>query len=715
MKIRVYIFFFILFFVNGLYAGGLDSTTKIVAQKGVLDLRYVNLDSFPPISLEGEWEFFWNKLLDPDDFHPQIYVADAYAVVPDYWSKIYINGKHIPDTGYATYRLIILTNKSSKTLRLYFFAVNSSMRIWWNGQLVGESGVPASKDRGYKPSIKPIVADVNVGYRNELIVQMANYSHREGGFFYSPRLGSRDNVYRFLNLALIISAILFGAALIMALYNFFIFFMHRRSYEVVAFLIFAILTGLRVFIVDNNFVYTIFPSISFAWKYRIEYFTFFFLLPSFMYFLYQVAQRDKIAKYATYIFLAIAIAFSLTLFFPPIVFTQTMPYYQPFYLIAMLVAIYLIYKHVRLGTSGMGIMGITFLLIFVLALNDILLYLRVIRSMSFMPFIVFVLLLGQSLALAKIFSDIFNQNLKLKQELEYQNIHLEDLVNQRTKELEVKNRKLERQNKQLEQQRQELEIKDYIITSSLKYASDIQSAIMPVFSRVGNYYEYFLLFMPRDIVSGDGFWFSDKHPDYLFVVLFDATGHGVPAAFITIIATYLLNTLIDDKHMVEPNKILAQLDADLKKFLEKQGTEGLDAIVIRIEKNKEEPEIKFSGAKIDLFYFNSRTKLVTRYRGIRRSLGYADLKHNKEVFTNTILTYHKHDVFYITTDGYMDQVNKDKQRLGSQRFMKLLQKIGPEPMDRQEKLLKEALIEYMGDEKQRDDISVIGIKNSRPQ
>ncbi len=711
MKVRVYIAFFLLFFSFGLYGQNADNQLH-VAQKGVLDLRFADLDTFPPISLDGEWEFYWNKLLSPEDFYPQIYVADAYAEVPNYWSKISINGKRVSDTGYATYRLIILTNSPGKVLRLYFPPVNCAMRVWWNGEMIGSSGNPEPKNLGYEPSIKTIVADVETRYRNELIVQVANYSHREGGFFYAPRLGSKNSLFRFLNLSLIINALLFGAALIMVLYNFFIFFMHNKNYAVLSFLIFAFLAGIRVMVVDSNFISAILPSISYTWKFRIEYFTFFFIPPSFMFYLYQVTKRDKVAKYATYFLLGVAIAFALSLFFPPTVFTQTMPYYQPVYLIGMLIALYLIYKHLRLGTSGMNILAITFLIMFVMGINDILLYLRIIKTISLMPFVLFVLLLGQSIVLAKIFSDVFHQNVALKQELEYQNVHLEDLVKKRTKELEVKSRKLERQNKQLEEQRQELELKDYIITSSLKYASDIQSAIMPIFSRVGEYFDYFLFFMPRDIVSGDGFWFSDKDSKYLFIVLFDATGHGVPAAFITIIATYLLNTLIDEKKMREPNKILEALDVKMKKFLEKQGTEGLDAIVVRIEKNDEEPQLKFSGARLDLYYFNSRTKLVTRHRGTKRSLGYSKVTHNKEVFNNIILTFHKHDVFYLLTDGYLEQVDKDKHRFGTQKFIELLQKIGSEPMDKQEQILKETLIDYMGDEKQRDDISVVGIKNS---
>ena len=701
-----------LFFLLPLNLSSKNTDKIIYAKRGILDLRFVNIDTFPPLPLKGEWEFYWNKLLGPEDFHPQIYVADAYAEVPKYWSQIRVDGKNIVDTGYATYRLIILTNSKNKVLRIYFPSPNSSAKIWWNGQLLGEIGNPKKSGYGYKPGINSIVSDVNAGYRNEIIVQLANYSHREGGFFVAPRFGDKKSILRFINILLIISALLLGVALIMALYNFFLFFLYQKNYAVLSFFVFTLLLGLRVFIVNNDFVSAVLPNMSFTLKYRIEYFTFFFIPPALFFYLYYVLIKDKLVRVSLFGTMIIAILFSLTMLFPSLLFTKTMPYYQLVYLYTFLISIYLIIKHIKLKTSGIVILGTTILLMFIFAINDILMYLRIIESVSLMPAITFSLILGQSLVLSKIFSDIYKQNARLRRDLEFKNIHLEELVKQRTKDLELKSRKLEKQNKYLRYQQKQLELKDYIITSSLKYASDIQEAIMPNFSRIGKYYDYFLLFMPRDIVSGDGFWFSDKHSKYFFVVLFDATGHGVPAAFITIIATYLLNTLIDDKKIEEPNEILENLDLEMKKILEKPGTEGIDAVVVRIDRNKQEPSIKFSGAKLDFFYFNSKTKLITRYRGIRRSIGYAHITRNTSKFTNTIITFHKYDIFYLLTDGYIEQSNQDKQRFGTKSLIEFLQKIGSEPMRDQELILKENLIEFMGDEKQKDDITIIGIKNS---
>ena len=693
---------------------GHDTLVPPYAQKGVLDLTEWNFDN-GEVKLIGEWEFYWHKLLTPADFNPQWVVADAYAWVPYYWSKITINGKNIPDTGYATYRLIILSRDKGKVLRLYFPPVNSSFKLWWNGQYLGVSGKPAVSSSAFIPSVHSITADVKLDYRNELIVQVANYAHREGGFFTPPVLGLPEQIFARVNISLIISAILFGAILIMSLYNFFIIFFYRGSFAAFSFFIFTFLLAVRVFIVNTDFVTSVFPNMTYDVKYRIEYFSFILLAPALYYYFYQVMRRDKYVRYALIFLLAYAFVASLTLLWPTLTFTRLLPVFQLVDIIFIVYGIYLIIRHLKRKTPGISVLAVAFLVLFAAVINDILMYMRVINTISLMPVGIFAFVLGQSLVLAKIFSDTFYQNMKLKEELEYNNIHLEDLVKKRTKELESKSRKLEKQNKLLEEQRAALEEKDYIITSSLEYASDLQSALMPDINGLSKYFDYFLLFMPRDIVSGDGFWFSDKKPDFIYIVLFDATGHGVPAAFITIIATYLFNFLIEEKHLKEPNRILDELDADMKKFLARQKTEGMDATVVQIEKDKDEPQVKFASAKMDLFYFNSRTKLVTRYRGTRRSLGYAVISKNPEKFSNTILTFHKHDVFYMTTDGFITQVDKNKHKFGTNNFMELLQKIGSEPMEEQKKILQETIVEYLGDEKQRDDISVIGIKNSRPR
>ncbi len=689
-----------------------NNDTSYFAYKGVLDLTNFDFSKNKTIQLSGEWEFYWHKLLTPDDFNPKKIIADAYAYVPRYWSSIKINGKKLPHTGFATYRLIIVSNKKVKNLKVVFPAVNSSMKVWWNGRLLGSSGVVGTSSSNSVPSIKTISREVSLDSPNvEVVVQISNFQHREGGFFESPRLGTIYSVTIWQNILLIISVLLIGAALIMSLYHLGLFLMQAKNLAALTFFVFALILALRLFITNNDLTYSVFPNISFDLKYRLEYFTFFFIPPLINWYFYQTL-KDKLAQKATIVLLAIATLTSISLIFKPIVFTQIMPYYQIVYLLMIIIDTYIIFKNARLKTPGADILLGTYIIVFALVINDILYYLRVINTVQLSPVAIFILILGQSLVLARIFSQAFKINLELKKELEYKNLNLEKIVRKRTRLLELQKQQLEEQNLTLQRQTQQLKEKDELITSSLKYAAAMLQAIMPDPSMLNKYFDNFLLFLPKDIVSGDGYWFTDKTPDYLFVVVYDCTGHGVPAAFLSVVVNYLFKNLIFESQILEPNKILEQIDQKLKVFLQRQSRDGMEAAIVRIEKNTQEPQIKFATARLEIYYYNSRTRLVTRHKGTRRALGYSSSEHNPEVFSNFLITFKTNDAIYLTTDGYINQTNKANKRFGSENFIDLIIKIGDKPMWEQRQIIHETLVDFMGDTPQRDDILILGLKNS---
>ncbi len=704
----LYILFFVFLF-GTLYA---RDTVSVVAQKGVLDLRGWDFDENPVIKIEGEWEFYWKKLLTPADFNPQRYVADAYVWVPQYWSKFRAGGKHFPPLGYATYRLVIISDKKVENLKIILPPVNTAMKAWWNGHFLGQTGKVGTDASNSEPSIASLSREVTLDSpKVELIVQVSNFQHREGGFFYTPRLGKIGEVEKWQLFLLIISVFLIGSMVIMAIYHLGLFLMRPKNFAAFSFFVFSLLLALRLLFTENQLLLLIFPHIDFDTKYRIEYFTFFFIPPAFNYYVHQVL-RDRFVKKFLFVLLGAAVIASMFLFASPLVFTRIMPYYQIVYLAMILVDTYVILKHWVLRTPGADILLVTFILVFLVLINDILLFLRIIDTFELAPAGIFLLVLGQSLVLASIFTKAFKQNERLRQELEYKSQNLEKLVKDRTAEIERQKRKLEKQNKLLQDQTRELEAKDQLLTSSLEYAAAMLRAVMPDPLVLNRYFDNFILFLPKDIVSGDGYWFSDKVRGFLFVAVYDCTGHGVPAAFLSIISTYLLRTTIVEKGIIEPNEVLEHIDQKLKVFLQRQGNDGMELAVLRIELEKDEPQIKFASAKIELFYYNSRTRLITRHRGTRRALGYSSLPQNKEAFSNFILTFKKNDVIYVISDGYVDQTNKERKRFGTERFMELLRKIGDRPMYEQKRILHETIVDYMDDTKQRDDIIVLGLKNS---
>ncbi len=689
-----------------------NNDSLFYAYKGVLDLTNFDFSKHPSIQLNGEWEFYWQKLLTPQDFRPKKFVADAYVLVPKYWSSVKINGHKLPHTGFATYRLIIITNKTVKNLKVVFPAVNSSMKIWWNGRLLGSSGTVGTNPSNSVPSIKTISREVSLDSPNvEVIVQVSNFQHREGGFFDSPRLGTIDSISIWQNILLIITVLLVGAALIMSLYHLGLYLMQAKNLAALTFFLFTLLLALRLVFTNNDLTISLFPDISFDLKYRIEYFTFFFIPPLINWYFY-ATLKDTLARKATLILAIVAVLTSISLIFKPIVFTKIMPYYQIVYFLMIIVDTYIIFKHARLKTPGADILLGTYLIVFALVINDILYYLRIINSVQLSPLAIFILILGQSLVLARIFSQAFKTNLELKKELEYKNLNLENIVRKRTRLLEMQKQQLEEQNVTLQRQTEQLKEKDELITSSLKYAAAMLQAIMPDPAILNNYFDNFLLFLPKDIVAGDGYWFTDKTPEFLYIVVYDCTGHGVPAAFLSVVVNYLFKNLIFESQIHEPNKILEQIDQRIKTFLQRQSRDGMEATIVRIEKNQAEPQIKFATARMELYYYNSRTRLVTRHKGTRRALGYSSSQYNPETFSNFLINFKTNDAIYLTTDGYINQTDKHNKRFGSQSFIDLIIKIGDKPMWEQRQIFHETLIDFMGDVPQRDDILILGIKNS---
>ncbi len=686
----------------------------IYAQKGVLDLRQWNPDSADVIELAGEWEFYWHRLLTPQDFHPQRYVADAYLWVPAYWSENK-HGKKFPALGYGTYRLVILTSKKYNKIRLYVPSVNTSMKVWFNGKLLGHSGVVGTSADKSKASVDYVLREVTLdSVKNELIIQVSNYFHREGGFFRSPMLGTIGGMKKELGLWLFFDIFLFGAAIIMALYHLGIFLMRPKQWASFAFFVFALLMALRVFITNPIFETILFPKISFGTSLRLEYITFFWIAPFLNFYLYQVV-KDKVSFYFSFYTLVLAFLFSITLFFSTLFFSKMMlPYNILVYVPTVIMDLYILIKHLRLKTEGVGILFFAYLIIVGAIVNDMLLFLRIINSVQLAPLGVFVLLLAQALALARRFSKAFSENEYLLKELEFKNVHLEELVKQRTSEIEKQKNELARQNELLKEQSEKLKLKDEMITESLEYAATLLRAIYPPLDNLKKYFDVFVLFKPKDIVSGDGYWIYEND-SYIFISLYDCTGHGVPAAFLNILANILLTTTVRDKQIFEPNRVLEYIDKELKEILSRVGNDGMEMIIMRVDKGEEEPKIKVASAKIELFYYNSRTGLVTRYRGTRRALGYASASRNKEVFSNYLLTFKKGDVIYILSDGYIDQGNKKHERFGTDRFMELIRKIGNMPVEEQHRILSETIVEFMEDTIQRDDILVLGIKNKVTQ
>ena len=255
--------------------------------------------------------------------------------------------------------------------------------------------------------------------------------------------------------------------------------------------------------------------------------------------------------------------------------------------------------------------------------------------------------------------------------------------------------------------------KNQEITDSIRYAQTIQQAVLPAKEKITSLFdENLLVYLPKDVVSGDFYWLSHTSRG-TYIVVSDCTGHGVPGAFMAMIGISLFNELINIENIEEPADILEKLDREIQLALQQQqakNSDGMDLVLCRIEntQNNEVKKITFAGAKNSLFY--SKNGTIERIKGSKRSIGGRRSQNNKIAFEQTVLELEKGEVLYLASDGYIDQNGSNKQRLGTLSFMERLESIKNYPLEKQQEILLERLQDYQKETPQRDDITILGVK-----
>jgi serine phosphatase RsbU (regulator of sigma subunit) len=291
-----------------------------------------------------------------------------------------------------------------------------------------------------------------------------------------------------------------------------------------------------------------------------------------------------------------------------------------------------------------------------------------------------------------------------RKRLKAQNIWLEGVVEERTTEIRVKNEALEHSYHEISEQKQE-------ITDSINYAQRIQQAILPVQETISKHIDdYFVLFMPKDIVSGDFYWFAHSHEHTIFVCA-DCTGHGVPGAFMSMIGSDKLNQAVLEKGYVNPSDIISFLNVGIKTSLkqdekvENSSRDGMDITIISIDDKKE--KLKVAAANNSLLRI--RNNEIEDFKATRKAVGgFTPLN---QVYELTELEIQLGDCYYMTTDGYPDQFGGEKgKKLKIAVLKELLLNIHQKPMEEQREILRKHIIDWMGDIDQIDDICVIGVR-----
>jgi serine phosphatase RsbU (regulator of sigma subunit) len=285
--------------------------------------------------------------------------------------------------------------------------------------------------------------------------------------------------------------------------------------------------------------------------------------------------------------------------------------------------------------------------------------------------------------------------------------------------LEEQNQQIQKQNLQIQQQKDKLQLQNTKLNDSLTYAENIQEAILPVKTQLREIFETFILYRPKDIVSGDFYWFTqvrdhENQHTLTFLAVVDCTGHGVPGAFMSMIGNRIFNEIISEKKILEPDQILYELNGATVEALKQErtdNTDGMDVCLIKLEQNENpSKKVTFAGARRPLFYFDQDKNELKKIKGDRHSIGGINKNKKMKEFTNHTITLKRGDIMYLTTDGIFDQVNEKSKRFSTMRFTKTLYHYIDQDIETQGNRLEEAWEHFKGKSEQRDDMTVVGVK-----
>ncbi|MCK5823134.1 MAG: SpoIIE family protein phosphatase, partial [Bacteroidales bacterium] len=293
------------------------------------------------------------------------------------------------------------------------------------------------------------------------------------------------------------------------------------------------------------------------------------------------------------------------------------------------------------------------------------------------------------------------------------NLRLEEIVKQRTSEIRKQKEELLLNSEIIKSVNRELKKKNVLITDSLSYAKRIQDSTLPSQKLIKKYLPHsFVFFKPRDIVSGDFYWFSKQNKKEIIAVV-DSTGHGVPGAFMSMIGNTLLNEIVINEKIQKPSLILEKLNLGIIKALNQEKknddvqNDGMNISICCIDKENKKIEI----ANADQMAYLIRKGEVITIDADIFSVGGNFSRKIDVSFTNKIFSYKDGDMLYLFSDGFQDQFGgNNNTKFMASNFKNILLDLSKAEINNQFQIISNTFHKWKGNTRQIDDVLVIGIR-----
>lgn len=641
--------------------------------------------------LQAQWAFYWQRWLTTAQAYTQ--KPDAYIQLPDDWHK-----HGFSSFGYATYYLRLELPADTVSWVIEMPNVASAYQLWVNDSLVAAGGKPAKRRSDEVPDYRRrwITLPKPSGKYLDLILQVSNFHYNRSGVYLPIFVGKAESMKKKYTQTRLWEAFELGGLLMIALYHISLYFFatyHRLAILYFAIACLAVALRLMVVNVGSQLFLDFYPSAGFLLLLRAEYILGLVALILALLFVRNLFREEiniNIENLLMTFLLAIVLVSLLT---PAYIFGYTMPVLYLVLLSVYVYALYVCYRAWARGRSGAVWNLLAFIVLIVGVSAEVFFYLGWLR-MAYAntgAISMFMFLVLQSFALAQIFGDTLQEKAQLSSTLEKR-------VRERTIELELQQEYM----KQLNQS----------MLDSINYAQRIQEAVLPCQEDLQSLFQdAFVLYIPKALVSGDFYWLyqSDR---YIWLAVGDCTGHGVPGAFMSLLANNALDAVITHQADEDPARILEMLDQHMRKQLgqsaqvRRQG-ESYDGMVLALCRfDKQTSSLVFAGAERPLWLI--RQGQLQQWQTSRDLIaGYA---YAEKRFESIELLLQEGDRLYLFSDGFIDQFHSEhKKKFSQRRFAELLVDISRYNMQEQKDILYATFERWRGQSPQIDDVIVVGI------
>lgn len=421
-------------------SSGYNITPRAV--KGVMDLQNWDFEKNDPLKLDGEWEFYWERLLLPGDFLQAAHnVKTDYIKVPQIWNGHQVDGKTLDGDGFATFRLKIKVNPASDFYAIKFVDCATAYTLWLNGKIVLKSGIVGKSREEMKPQYYPQTSVIRLSPgENILIIQVSNFHHKKGGLWGSVLLGTEQSISRLRERILSFEIFLFGALLIIGAYHLGIYFMRKKEKTALLFSLVSFTIALREICTGERILILMFPDFNWQLFQKIEYLTVYISAPLFFLYLRSLFSEFSVfmEKFAIYVGTAFVL---FTIVTPARLFSHTIQTYQG---LIILYGVYILITLIRIvmkkrAAAYWVFVGIILLLSAVF--HDILTANDVIDNVQLSPLGFFLFIFLQSIMLSQKLTKSFSNVEQVHEDLEESYKAKDELVSALT-ESEKKYREL---------------------------------------------------------------------------------------------------------------------------------------------------------------------------------------------------------------------------------------------------------------------------------